>query len=429
MAYHIGPDITKAPQLFSDPAVAAIVASFVNATLFSASGATLRALVAMSQTSSPWNSDDFNGFGVERAKILDMVKTSSNNPIILGGDLHDSWAWTMYEGGNKTGTPVAVNLGAPGVTSPGWGAFLGPALSPLAPSIGGIDNVYKLVDDIFYAVNPGLKYAETGNKGFFVVKATKTTHTVEYIHNTRATLLTNYSAARAASGKIVADFYCGASLVTTAGQKGSLVRQPSCSAIQFESTRSPLWAAPFIRSSTSIFTPTLKNCDFNACTFVQSSGTDSPSSAPSKTPVKAPVKAPVVAPLPVPVTSPTAPITPPVTAPTAPITPPVTAPTAPITPPVTAPTAPIAPPMTAPITPPVTAPVKVPSAPVPVKLPSAPVKAPTKAPVKTPTANTTAPVVVPTPAPVREPCGFLNLNLFCPLTGCGLLGRILGTCN
>jgi phosphodiesterase/alkaline phosphatase D-like protein len=108
MAYHIGPDLSAASQLFSNATVAATVAAYMNNILVGAGGGTTRALVAMAQTSTPWNSDDFNGFGVERAKILNMVKTDSNNPILLGGDLHDSWAWTMYEGGNKSGIPMLL---------------------------------------------------------------------------------------------------------------------------------------------------------------------------------------------------------------------------------------------------------------------------------------------------------------------------------
>ena len=391
VAPHFAPDLSRAQLLFSNTTIAATVAAFMNGIL--SVNPTTRALVAMAQTSTPWNADDFNGFGVERAKILDMVKSDSNNPIILGGDLHDSWAWTLYEGGNKTGTPVAVNLGCPGVTSPGWGAFLGPALSGLAPTLGGTSNVYKLIDDMFYQLNPGLKYAETGNKGFFVVKATKATHTVEYFHNTPSTLLSNYDAARAASGKIVANYFCGVSLVTTAGQKGSLVRQPSCSAIEFESSRSPIWSAPFPSTSSSVLLPTLKKCDFNACTFQQVAGTGSPSSSPSRIPVKTPVTAPLVAPIPVPV--------------------PVTAPA----------TAPATAPVTAPASAPVTAPVPVPRpAPVPVPVPKV-------VPVSIPVNATKAPSTAPVNAPVRNSCGLLGISIFCPFTGCGLIGRILGFCD
>ena len=407
MAYHIAPDLSVASQLFSNTTVAATVAAYMNGVLSNAASTTLRALVAMAQTSTPWNSDDFNGFGAERAKILNMVKTDSNNPIILGGDLHDSWAWTMYEGGNKTGTPVAVNLGCPGVTSPGWGGFLGGVLAGLDSTLGGVSNRFKLIDDMFYQQNPGLKYAETWNKGFFVVKATKLSHTAEYFHNSPSTILSNYSAARAASGKIVADFFCGASLVTTAGQKGSLVRQPRCSAIQFESSRPSVWSAPFPSAGTS-FLPTLRNCDFNACTFQQSAaGTDRPSSSPSRSPIKAPVKAPVAAPIPVPV----------------PLSAPVLTPTNATTP-VTAPA-------TGPIAVPIPAPVPLPVRPVPVPTPvRAPVAVPRAAPVPAPVNATAAPVTEsPTKQPARGRCGLFNLSIFCPFTGCGIFGRLFGFCD
>ena len=75
-------------------------------------GGLLRSLIAMAINHVPFGRDDFNGFAYERAKILQMFQTYAANPIVLGGDLHDSWAWTMYADGNITGNPVALNLGA-----------------------------------------------------------------------------------------------------------------------------------------------------------------------------------------------------------------------------------------------------------------------------------------------------------------------------
>ena len=77
--------------------------------------------------------------------------------------------------------------------------------------------------------------------------------------------------------------------------------------------------------------------------------------------------------------------------------------------------------------PPTASPTKAPTS-APVKAPTkAPVKAPTKAPVKA--SNTTAPVKSPTKSPVRPDCGLLNLNIFCPFSGCGFFGRLLGLCK
>lgn len=120
----------------------------------------------------PWNPDDFNGFGAERAAILDMAKEYANNPIILGGDLHDSFAWTLYDKGNMTGDPVAVNLGVTGVTSPGWGPGLYPFLKDLEPILGGTDTVYELMNQMYEGENPGKVHANVQYKGFYAVKAT-----------------------------------------------------------------------------------------------------------------------------------------------------------------------------------------------------------------------------------------------------------------
>ena len=63
-----------------------------------------------------------------------------------------------------------------------------------------------------------------------------------------------------------------------------------------------------------------------------------------------------------------------------------------------------------------------------------PTKTPTKRPTKRPTVSptkvpTTAPTKTPTKAPVRKDCGLFGLNVFCPLTFCGLFGRLLRLCK
>jgi hypothetical protein len=63
----------------------------------------------------------------------------------------------------------------------------------------------------------------------------------------------------------------------------------------------------------------------------------------------------------------------------------------------------------------------IPPAPVPV---SAPVQVP--APVRVPVP---VPVPVPTPTSTNKPCGLFGLSLFCPLTQCGYIGRLLGLCK
>lgn len=130
MGPHAGPNLDKLDSLV-DPSVAPYVKAYTDAVLSSPGSYLLRALAAMAERNSPWNLDGWDGFAHERAEIIEKLAAHTNNPIVLGGDLHDSWAWTLYKKGEIYGTPRAVNLGCPGVTSPGWGGFLGGELAPI----------------------------------------------------------------------------------------------------------------------------------------------------------------------------------------------------------------------------------------------------------------------------------------------------------
>lgn len=303
LAPFVGPNLNNVPN-FAPAAAVPAVRGYLNALLPSSQALLARALVAMAQTSSPYSSDDFNGFGVERAAILQIAEADANNAIILGGDLHDSYAWTVYRGGVRTGTPVAVNLICPGVTSPGFGAAVYPFLAPIAPALGGADGVYSVINSLLTEQNPGLKFADTQNKGFYAVKATKGTHIAEFIFVTPATLLSNYSAALSASGGITANHFCGASLVTTAGVKGSLDKQANCSTIEYDTVRPAVWGLPYPPSNNTAALRTLTACNMDACVFAAPNATK----APTRAPVVAPVTIPVAPPVPPPVTAPTAPV-------------------------------------------------------------------------------------------------------------------------
>lgn len=267
MAPHIGPNLLLSPRLISNPFTRVLVRAYIFILLRSKPAGLARALVAMAQNEIPFNADDFNGFGAERAAILKIAKENSTNPIILGGDLHDSWAWILHEGGNITGTPVAVNLGCPGVTSPGFGAAAYPLLQALERFLGGPDGVFQLLNGLFKQQNPGLVFGDTQYKGFYAVKATQSTHTAEYIHIKRETILSDFATARSASRGIVANFTCAASLQTTAGQRGSLVKQKSCSAIEFDTERPSVWSIPYPVNIGISNLPKLFNCDMDACTL------------------------------------------------------------------------------------------------------------------------------------------------------------------
>lgn len=136
-------------------------------------GAAIRGLVAMAIKKLPLNSDSWDGFAHERAILLEGLRSRTNNAIILGGDSHDSWAYTLYEDGYLGGEKVAANLNAPAVTSSGYGEVLGFLFLFAVSALGGIENLLVIVEDVLLDGNSGLLYAELKRKGFIAVTATK----------------------------------------------------------------------------------------------------------------------------------------------------------------------------------------------------------------------------------------------------------------
>jgi len=65
----------------------------------------------------------------------DLFKDHTNNAIVLSGDVHDSWAYTMK---NTAGANVAVNIVAGGVTANGWGGVGGAVAAGLGNQVSYI---------------------------------------------------------------------------------------------------------------------------------------------------------------------------------------------------------------------------------------------------------------------------------------------------
>jgi alkaline phosphatase D len=280
-------------KLIEDPTTAAAVKAQTDAIFAGETSTFFRALSAEALTSTPWNRDDFSGFANEQRLILEALKETTTNPIILAGDLHDGYGWTLYEDGAIDGTPCAVNLVCPGVTSPvslyrmhkvrrhrhsythlfvavafqGWGPFVYPAFSSLSETVGGDDALYSLLEEADEAANPGLKYYNHQYKGFMAVRATKESHVAEFYVHTPETVTSSYEVARAASGTIVAEYACDTQLTTTAGMPGSLDRADECSAITFESERPAVWDLPFPQVADAADLAELSDCGFAECKF------------------------------------------------------------------------------------------------------------------------------------------------------------------
>jgi hypothetical protein len=187
------------------------------------------------------NPDSWTGFKTERAKVYDIFEQHTNNAVVLSGDVHDFWALQLHKDGEEE--PIGINIVAGGVTANGWGPAVGAAFGPLG------ENAYNYFEEATKQADPFLQYAGIKDKGFWVIKANATHHVSEAIMiNTDQfnPTPTNdaLSLTRIAEGAL-APYYCDASLVSTAGQKGSLVAQSSCEIeIMAPSNRRRATAAP-----------------------------------------------------------------------------------------------------------------------------------------------------------------------------------------
>ena len=69
----------------------------------------------------PLNLDAWDGYPAARTRLYRALLKSASNPISLAGDTHNGWAFNLAD--NK-GKAVGVEIGTPGVTSPGLETYL-----------------------------------------------------------------------------------------------------------------------------------------------------------------------------------------------------------------------------------------------------------------------------------------------------------------
>jgi len=111
----------------------------------------IRQGVALSALGLPYNLDAWDGYPADRERLYDLFKSAGAHPIVLSGDSHSFWANELFdEAGTKR---VAVEFGATGVTSPGYGDIL-----PGVP-----------LGQAFAARNTEVKFADPGAKGFVLL--------------------------------------------------------------------------------------------------------------------------------------------------------------------------------------------------------------------------------------------------------------------
>ena len=123
----------------------------------------------------PLNLDAWDGYPACRERVHSMMNSSSNNPLVLAGDTHNAWAFNMVD---QSGQPIGIELGAPGVTSPGMESYL-----PVPPG---------LVSNLLKSSSPELHWADTYQRGWTKIEmsATSVTATWRFVSNI---LTSNYT--------------------------------------------------------------------------------------------------------------------------------------------------------------------------------------------------------------------------------------------
>ena len=117
----------------------------------------LERLEQIARAKLPLNLDAWDGYPVCRERIHGLFKQFAPNPVVLAGDTHNAWAFNMQ---NQQGDEVGVEIGTPGVTSPGMEAYLP------APS--------QMMRDAFKASSTELFDLDTTRRGWTVVEMTPT---------------------------------------------------------------------------------------------------------------------------------------------------------------------------------------------------------------------------------------------------------------
>jgi len=84
-----------------------------------------RPILQMMQTLAadnlPFNLDAWDGYWASRNRVFASLLDHGVNPVVLAGDTHNAWAFNLA---NDQGQALGVEVGTPGVNSPGLETYL-----------------------------------------------------------------------------------------------------------------------------------------------------------------------------------------------------------------------------------------------------------------------------------------------------------------
>ena len=119
--------------------------------------------VRASKLGLPMWMDRWDGYPAARSRLLKGAQQADADLVMLAGDSHNAWAYSLGEGGQ----PAGVEFAGQGVTSNGLeGDF---AADP------------RIVAQGFVAANPELKWADTSRRGYMMIEITPRRVTGEWL--------------------------------------------------------------------------------------------------------------------------------------------------------------------------------------------------------------------------------------------------------
>jgi len=285
---YVLPDLSQIYMEAPTDELAHSIKVFVDNFLPTLGGVIYRLAAMLASQNIPHYLDDFSGYPAERRKLIKMFKTSANNVIVLGGDIHSALAFVLTDD-TADNKPVAVNVGCTSVSAPG---LLMEQVLELFKDFGneelGEDMIFEITSKAHIRqMAPNCKVASLQTGGFTAVKATKESHMAEWFRVSTQDRLSNYPTARAAAGAgaLTAKAICTDSATTLANAPGSLNVNDGCSAITFATERPALYSIPVPTSDDSSMlegTEAFVNCGMLGCTFPRRN--PPPSQAPTQNP-------------------------------------------------------------------------------------------------------------------------------------------------
>ena len=81
----------------------------------------LQMMQTLAKEALPFNLDAWNGYPVCRDTVFKSLAEHGVNPVVLAGDTHNAWAFNLAD---NNGQAIGVEIGTPGVNSPGIEAYL-----------------------------------------------------------------------------------------------------------------------------------------------------------------------------------------------------------------------------------------------------------------------------------------------------------------